>query len=715
MRVNLPLEVRQNETVVIHLRGIKNIFSPPAQILFQVKENSSSPKILISIEPLASDIGADWEHEEIVIRIPPGVTRGLKASVYEWDLLVNRQGNFEYPYWGTFTLIGTISRNNESVDPIVINDLETRLAGTGMGRGSWMIGVFSDYWLEKLGGIGNLVLEKCLQWLDQNKIYRLNPHTGGKLIKSGSVDLEITESGIEIDSNDNVTDVKTLSLLDSPTNPEHATRRDWVVSEINSKIEQAISDLIDGAPSTLDTLNELAEALGDDPNFATTIINLINGKISISEIGNLIPSLVAGKIPEIYLPPYADVPVTSVNSKIGDVVLDYSDVGASQAIHEHNSLYYTKNQIDSIVSNLNVKVPKFAGNWTGKLLPNLQKVISAAEPDLVWKISFSGVFPAGNGFFGGILLPDGRIFCVPYLSTSARIYDPITNTVIIPNGSYPGEVPPDGGPAFAGGVLLSDGRVFCVPNYSTTARIYDPITNSVSIPNGTYPGSAAFAGGVLLQDGRVFCIPRNTSSARIYDPVTNSVSIPNGTYPTINAFTGGVLLLDGRVFCVPDSSTTARIYDPVLNTVSTPNGNYPGSGAFSGGVLLSDGRVFCVPNNSTSARIYDPVSDSVSTPGGSYPGGNAFVGGVFLPDGRIFCVPFQSTTSRIFDPVTNTVITPGGSYPGFGSFAGGILLPDARVFCIPHNSTTAMGIASTRNASMNFSLPILLSPYFNKF
>lgn len=36
--------------------------------------------------------------------------------------------------------------------------------------------------------------------------------------------------------------------------------------------------LVDSAPTTLDTLNELAAALGDDPNFATTVTNALAGK-----------------------------------------------------------------------------------------------------------------------------------------------------------------------------------------------------------------------------------------------------------------------------------------------------------------------------------------------------------------------------------------------------------------------------------------------------
>jgi len=47
-------------------------------------------------------------------------------------------------------------------------------------------------------------------------------------------------------------------------------------------VTQQIADLVDSAPTTLDTLNELAQALGDDPNFATTTTNLIGTKASLA-------------------------------------------------------------------------------------------------------------------------------------------------------------------------------------------------------------------------------------------------------------------------------------------------------------------------------------------------------------------------------------------------------------------------------------------------
>ncbi|HGK6320456.1 TPA: hypothetical protein ACJ29X_004319 [Salmonella enterica subsp. enterica serovar Enteritidis] len=43
-------------------------------------------------------------------------------------------------------------------------------------------------------------------------------------------------------------------------------------------VRSAIAALVDSSPGALDTLNELAAALGDDPNFATTMTNALAGK-----------------------------------------------------------------------------------------------------------------------------------------------------------------------------------------------------------------------------------------------------------------------------------------------------------------------------------------------------------------------------------------------------------------------------------------------------
>jgi hypothetical protein len=57
-----------------------------------------------------------------------------------------------------------------------------------------------------------------------------------------------------------------------------------------AQVATAVSGLVDSAPATLNTLNELAAALGDDPNFATTISTALGGKMSTSHPANLITS-----------------------------------------------------------------------------------------------------------------------------------------------------------------------------------------------------------------------------------------------------------------------------------------------------------------------------------------------------------------------------------------------------------------------------------------
>lgn len=48
-------------------------------------------------------------------------------------------------------------------------------------------------------------------------------------------------------------------------------------------VDTAISGLIDAAPGLLNTLNEIAAAIGDDANFATTITNALATKLSVTE------------------------------------------------------------------------------------------------------------------------------------------------------------------------------------------------------------------------------------------------------------------------------------------------------------------------------------------------------------------------------------------------------------------------------------------------
>ena len=53
---------------------------------------------------------------------------------------------------------------------------------------------------------------------------------------------------------------------------------------LKTYVDDKVSDLINGAPGALDTLNELALALGNDENFSATIINTLASKANISSL-----------------------------------------------------------------------------------------------------------------------------------------------------------------------------------------------------------------------------------------------------------------------------------------------------------------------------------------------------------------------------------------------------------------------------------------------
>ncbi|EHQ92082.1 hypothetical protein [Desulfosporosinus youngiae] len=64
----------------------------------------------------------------------------------------------------------------------------------------------------------------------------------------------------------------------TPTAPTAVTATNNTQIATTAFVKAAVAALVDSAPAALDTLNEIAAALGDDPNFATTVTNLIETK-----------------------------------------------------------------------------------------------------------------------------------------------------------------------------------------------------------------------------------------------------------------------------------------------------------------------------------------------------------------------------------------------------------------------------------------------------
>ncbi|MCZ8625101.1 phage tail protein [Escherichia albertii] len=68
------------------------------------------------------------------------------------------------------------------------------------------------------------------------------------------------------------------ALTGTPTAPTAAQSVNNTQVATTAFVKSAIAALVASSPAALDTLNELAEALGNDPNFATTMTNALAGK-----------------------------------------------------------------------------------------------------------------------------------------------------------------------------------------------------------------------------------------------------------------------------------------------------------------------------------------------------------------------------------------------------------------------------------------------------
>jgi hypothetical protein len=98
-----------------------------------------------------------------------------------------------------------------------------------------------------------------------------------KLIADGVIDVNNLKAGHTI-TTDNIGEGTNLYYTDARVGSYLSTNS----YATEGYVTTAVSNLVDAAPSTLDTLNELAAALGDDPNFATTVTNSIATKLPLA-------------------------------------------------------------------------------------------------------------------------------------------------------------------------------------------------------------------------------------------------------------------------------------------------------------------------------------------------------------------------------------------------------------------------------------------------
>ncbi|MHA6216082.1 hypothetical protein ACXYWB_26265, partial [Escherichia coli] len=102
------------------------------------------------------------------------------------------------------------------------------------------------------------------------------------------------------------------ALTGTPTAPTAAQSVNNTQIATTAFVKSAIAGMVGSAPAALDTLNELAAALGNDPNFATTMLNALAGKQPLDNtLTNLSGKDVAGLLTYLGLQTIKPDPVST--------------------------------------------------------------------------------------------------------------------------------------------------------------------------------------------------------------------------------------------------------------------------------------------------------------------------------------------------------------------------------------------------------------------
>jgi len=340
--------------------------------------------------------------------------------------------------------------------------------------------------------------------------------------------------------------------------------------------------------------------------------------------------------------------------------------------------------------------------------------------------------PSGSDkWYGGVLAPNGKIYCVPGASTSVLIIDPQTDSA---DTSTIDDIPVGGGPApdWLGGVLAPNGRIYCIPWEAENVLIIDPTANTADTDAiGDLGGGNKWHGGVLARNGKIYCIPYDSDAVLVIDPATDTsatIPIPDpdpaGPEPgDPSKWYGGVLAPNGKIYCIPWKADYVMIIDPESETVDPDAISFAAYAdlKWTGGVLATNGKIYCIPQEPLRVLIIDPVLNTVELISSLPSEEDKWAGGVLGPDGKIYGIPRNYHNVLVIDPLENTV-DPDGIFlppaPPVDPFAedkwtGGVLAPNGKIYCVPNDADSVLIIDPHSNGDM--FAPIAECPYFNKF
>nr|WP_252383181.1 phage tail protein [Escherichia coli] len=152
-------------------------------------------------------------------------------------------------------------------------------------------GVIEIIWPQPKSSTDDRAYKAVIYYGVNGQIY-YNRYVGGQGYLAGWENLKVDEASLiaQIEARAPLKSPALTGAPTTPTPPDDAAGTEIANAEFVRKL---LAALVDSSPEALDTLNELAAALGNDPNFATTVTNALAGKQPLSDVLTAISKLKA--------------------------------------------------------------------------------------------------------------------------------------------------------------------------------------------------------------------------------------------------------------------------------------------------------------------------------------------------------------------------------------------------------------------------------------
>jgi len=335
-----------------------------------------------------------------------------------------------------------------------------------------------------------------------------------------------------------------------------------LTSTIVTASAAAVNYLIDGAPGALNTLNELAAALNDDQNFASSVLTTISNAsaAALSSANTYTDNATPDLTPAIQAASAAAVAYT--DQEILNLDLTNTIVSASAA-----AAAYTDAELATIdLTSTIITASAAAAGYADNLITNLPPLIAGIAPDSIAGTASTAVVINGQNFKSGSIVKlidtnNTELFTLSTTFNNARSLQFLTPTLTASAGPYDIKVTnPDNQLSILENALTvgvspawstSSGSLGLIYDYARSSTTFTLLATDADNQNLTYnlvsgslpTGMSINSGGVI--SGTATAVASDTTYAfiiRVTDTANNyadrSFSITTKS-PQIQSFTSG--------------------------------------------------------------------------------------------------------------------------------------------------------------------------------